>query len=284
MARLIANIIVPLRVTVLTGLHIGTSSEHYEIGGMDNPIIRYFSQDSRDKGAYPYIPGSSLKGKMRSLLEWATGGIDSKGEVHSCARLDCSICRIFGSSNVEASEARTRGPARLIVRDAFPTDETKEFLDYLMTTEGLNRAEIKHENCLNRLTAEANPRQMERVPPGSEFDGELVYSVLYLGDTDKSQNGMQDVEDFDKVIQALRLVQDTYLGGCGTRGYGQVEIKIQKPIIRTADDYKKGFIEEGEEGRKEKGEWMGVGSPKTQEILEEVKRRLMEEVQKQLGG
>src|SRR3989338_11494456 len=61
----------------VSGLRIGGSKDTIEIGGMDNPIIR----NPLDK--FPYIPGSSIKGKMRSLLEWEIDGkLGRDGNVH----------------------------------------------------------------------------------------------------------------------------------------------------------------------------------------------------------
>lgn len=49
----------------VTGTRIGGTQEKFEIGGIDNPVIKDPLTD------LPYIPGSSLKGKLRHLLEWA---------------------------------------------------------------------------------------------------------------------------------------------------------------------------------------------------------------------
>ena len=261
--RLLANIIIPIRITALTGLHIGTSNDDYEIGGMDNPVIKYFNgKDYDEKGSYPYIPGSSLKGKMRSLMEWAEGKIMEEnsaknikaGQTHSCDELDCSICRIFGSSSAEKSDVnKKRGPGRLIVRDCFPTQETRAFMDYLEESEGLPKVEVKHENSINRLTAKATPRPQERVPVGSKFVGELVYSIYKIDikenekensdekENEDLMNGKMDIEYIEKVIQALQLVEDSYLGGGGTRGSGKIKIEVAADDIRirTPNDYKR---------------------------------------------
>ena len=261
--RLLANIIIPIRITALTGLHIGTSNDDYEIGGMDNPVIKYFNGNDYDKkGSYPYIPGSSLKGKMRSLMEWAEGKImeeDQKkkikaGQTHSCNKLDCSICRIFGSSSAEKSDVnKKRGPGRLIVRDCFPTSNTRAFMDYLEESEGLPKVEVKHENSINRLTAKATPRPQERVPVGSKFVGELVYSIYKIDikenekensdekENEDLMNGKMDIEHISKVIQALQLVEDSYLRGGGTRGSGKIKIEVAADDIRirTPNDYKR---------------------------------------------
>lgn len=102
-------------IKCITGLRIGGSSNTIEIGGLDNPIIKSPIDD------WPYIPGSSIKGKIRSLLEWDLGIISTNGDPHSCKQIDCIICRIFGNS-----EEVEKGPSRGIFRDASLTDISKK--------------------------------------------------------------------------------------------------------------------------------------------------------------
>lgn len=199
------------KIVVKTGLHIGAGNDKVEIGGMDNPIIR--NPLTRE----PYIPGSSIKGKMRSLMEWKLDKLkNTGGKVCNCGRPDCEICRVFGSANSKSDEAKDRGPTRLIVRDAVLTDEWKKKF-----AEGKAIIEEKSENSLNRITAEANPRPIERVVPGVEFDFEISYRVIDTGD-----NGTTDEKYFNEVVlESLKLLQNDYLGGGGTRGNGQIEFK-----------------------------------------------------------
>ena len=197
------------KIVVKTGLHIGAGNDKVEIGGMDNPIIR--NPLTRE----PYIPGSSIKGKMRSLMEWKLDKLkNTGGKVCSCGKPECEICRIFGSANTRSEGAKDRGPTRLIVRDATLTGEwKKKFQD------GKALVEEKSENSLNRITAEANPRPIERVVPGVEFDFEIAYRVI---DTD--DNGATDEKYFREVVlEGLKLLQNDYLGGGGSRGNGQIE-------------------------------------------------------------
>ncbi len=196
------------KIVVKTGLHIGAGNEKVEIGGMDNPIIR------NPLTHEPYIPGSSLKGKMRSIMEWKTGKLEKTGgKVCSCGMADCEICRVFGSAN-NSDSANDRGPTRLIVRDAVLTDEWKEKFK-----SGLPLVEEKNENSLNRITAEANPRPIERVVPGVEFDFEISYRVIDTGD-----GGKMDRDYFESVVkESLKILQSDYLGGGGSRGNGQIE-------------------------------------------------------------
>lgn len=199
------------KIVVKTGLHIGAGNDKVEIGGMDNPIIRNpFTHE-------PYIPGSSIKGKMRSLMEWKFDKLkDSGGKVCLCGKPECEICRVFGSANMKSDETKDRGPTRLIVRDAVLTEEWKEKF-----RNGSSIVEEKNENSLNRITAEATPRPIERIVPGVEFDFEILYRIIDTGD-----GGELDEKYFkDVVLESLKLLQNDYLGGGGSRGNGQIEFK-----------------------------------------------------------
>lgn len=190
-------------IEVVTGLHIGSGNDTVEIGGMDNPVIK------NPANSEPYIPGSSLKGKMRSLMEWKLNKVDPAGKVHVCNILDCEICRIFGSTK----DNNERGPTRLIVRDANLSDESRN----KFKNEGRALLETKYENTINRILGKAaNPRPMERVVPGTKFDFQILYKVLDDADED----------NFKVVIQALAALENDYLGGCGSRGSGQIKISI----------------------------------------------------------
>jgi len=192
------------QIKILTGLHIGGSAETMEIGGIDNPILRN-TADSE-----PYIPGSSLKGKMRSLLEWHLGKLRDDGNPYTSQDAECPITRVFGGP---AGELKI-GPTRLVVRDCFLTEESRN--DF---KEGREVTEVKHENSINRITAMANPRPLERVLPGVSFELDIVYRVIDTGD-----GGKLDEKYFDDVVlRGLALVQADCLGGCGSRGCGKVE-------------------------------------------------------------
>ena len=199
------------RICIETGLHIGAGNDIIEIGGMDNPIIK------NPKTKMPYIPGSSIKGKMRSLMEWKMGKVlETNGEPCSCGK--CEICRVFGvaasSNDEEIKLAKGRGPTRLIVRDA----QINEQYRIGSRDKNIPIIEEKHENNINRITAKANPRPVERVVPGTLFDFELSYRVLDTGD-----GGAEDEKNFnDVVLKALALLQLDYLGGGGSRGNGKI--------------------------------------------------------------
>jgi CRISPR-associated protein Csm3 len=191
----------------VTGLRIGGEAQAIEIGGLDNPIIK------DPLTGLPYVPGSSLKGKMRSLLEFRHNKVERSGNVHVCDDPGCVICRIFGTS----AGAGKVGPGRLIVRDAYLTDEWKSKIRERLQ-KGQPITEIKYENTINRITARANPRQMERVPAGVEFQLEIGYRVF----AENGDGGKKDRELFQHVIEGLRLVEADTLGGSGSRGYGRV--------------------------------------------------------------
>ncbi|RMF85079.1 MAG: type III-A CRISPR-associated RAMP protein Csm3 [Planctomycetota bacterium] len=199
------------KIRVVTGLRVGASQDTMEISGLDNPIIR------NPADGMPYIPGSSIKGRMRALAEWYYGEIPPGGDPTQ-ANAHTRTARVFG---VSASKEQSPGPTRLIVRDAFLNDSWKERF-----RKGEPITEVKHENSINRLTAMANPRPMERVLPGVEFDFELVYRILEMGGEDEQSNAASaaaDKDDFDIVLTALALVEADALGGAGSRGCGQVK-------------------------------------------------------------
>jgi len=197
-----------------TGMHIGASKDNMEIGAIDSPVVR--DPITRE----PYIPGSSLKGKMRMLLEKAlmknpNRSIGKDVKVHVCddfaAALNCEVCRIFGSTG--HGEGSNNFPARLIVRDLHLTQESVQRLSGIDT--GLQYTEWKFENAIDRVTSAANPRQIERVPRGTEFSFEIIYNVEEATHLDR---------DFKNIKLALDLLQLDAIGGHGSRGYGKVRL------------------------------------------------------------
>ncbi|RTG97549.1 type III-A CRISPR-associated RAMP protein Csm3 [Thermus scotoductus] len=197
-----------------TGLRIGMSRDQMAIGDLDNPVIRNPLTDE------PYIPGSSLKGKLRYLLEWSLGGdyILKAKDKHVFASEDPKdpVARIFGLAPENEGKAlevaRERGPTRLLVRDAYLTPDSKEELERTVARGGY-LTEIKQEVFIPRLGGNANPRTTERVPAGSRFAVEMTYRIL----------DDPDEEYFQKyLLRALRLLELDGLGGHISRGYGQV--------------------------------------------------------------
>ena len=195
-------------ITCESGLRIGGSQESIEIGGMENPIIRHPITDE------PYIPGSSLKGKVRSLLELKHGRVSPKGEPCGCGK--CMICRVFGPHKTPGHEL---GPTRILVRDAALTDESKAKLGKAREDRGLFYAEVKTENIVNRLTGTAeHPRTVERVPADTRFKFEIA--VRLFEDDDEAQI-------MSLIKQGLDLLQQDYLGSSGSRGYGKVKLEYE---------------------------------------------------------
>jgi CRISPR-associated protein Csm3 len=207
-----------------TGLHIGAGKGSLEIGGADNPVVK-------DAFGLPYIPGSSLRGRIRSLLEHALG-LTSPGElvylskrkgqevrIHQSDRPDDEICLLFGRNpgrmdrvQGEALDTRLATPARLTIYDApleaeSITPQMRENLDDEIT-------EVKSENAIDRITSQANPRTLERVPAGARFRVRMVLDVLC--EEDKALAA--------RLIEGLRLLEDDALGGGGSRGSGRVRL------------------------------------------------------------
>lgn len=180
-----------------TGLHIGGGSGFSAIGAVDSTVIR--DKLTRE----PYIPGSSLKGKLRYLMArvYAQNGMlcDIKEE-------NFILKRLFGSS------ADDIVLSRLQFYDAFMLKGSKEKLKKIETD--LYLSEIKFENTISRSTAVANPRQIERVPAGAEFGFKLAYNI-------EKEEELE--EDMGLLGLSLSLIEDDYLGGHGTRGYGRIE-------------------------------------------------------------
>jgi len=232
MKQLKKKIIIKGVITALTGLHIGGTNNELSIGGMDNAVIRNpVTQE-------PYIPGSSLKGKMRSLLEVAEGlpreakkmGRDifnpPTNDPHYLGSL------LFGYTQYDEEKKTGRKievskwkfppqrPSRVIVRDCKLTNA-----DQL----GQHMIEEKSETVIDRITSAAMPRQMERVPAGAEFEMEMIVNVFEADDEEKLVKG---------VLEGLSLVQDDYLGGAGSRGSGQVRFTIHSMKERDTEYYK----------------------------------------------
>ncbi|BAZ05444.1 type III-A CRISPR-associated RAMP protein Csm3 [Calothrix sp. NIES-3974] len=274
---LLGKLTLTSQLSAETGLHIGGGGENLDIGGLDKPVIR----DPLTK--YPYLPGSSIKGKLRSILERLlkkplnrTGGsgtwryesddlADGFTEVASGTFIayegarTCPISRVFGSTGgsnlwMAIETARQEGlyeenkrnptntienknciqinrgrnaPARLIIRDCHLLPESAEKLKQVDT--GLYMTEWKFENGIDRVTAAANPRQLERVPAGSKFQFELVYTV---------EDRHQAIEDLQNIAIALAILEDDALGGHGSRGYGKVKFQNFDISYRSLEQYR----------------------------------------------
>lgn len=198
-------------IELVIGTRVGGSSDIIEIGGNDSPIVR------NPLTKEPYIPGSSLKGKMRMLMEWIEGKIDPKGDVHNCGEAECPICRVFGRSAEKSEEAQS-GPTRISVKDAYLTSESRDLLENLRERVGFD-SEWKYENNINRLTSKATPRNSERVPAGVSFDFSITYKILDMND-----DGKLDEKYFETIVlKSLKALLIEGIGGGVSRGNGQIK-------------------------------------------------------------
>lgn len=187
-----------------TGLHIGGSNDAFDIGGADSTVIK------NPLTKEPYIPGSSFKGKIRSLLTQKYGKLTN--DKNDIVIDDKTIANLF--QPVE-SDAATIQASRAIFRDLFLSENSRKELQNYMG-EG-NFTELKAENSISLLQGKAaNPRLIERVPAGAEFDGEVILMIYDRDDEEGLKEALE--EGFD-------LLEYNYLGGSGTRGYGKVTIK-----------------------------------------------------------
>ncbi len=191
-----AKIQITGEIEVKTGMHIGGSAAFAAIGAVDSPIIK----DVRTN--LPIIPGSSLKGKMRTLLAKAYNDkVASKPDDDA----EC-LLRLFGCAKKEHVKR-----SRVLISDMLMinADELRQ--------QGLQSlTEIKFENTINRATAVANPRQIERAIRGSSFGLDIVYEV---------ENRDEVIEDMEILAEGFKLLQYDYIGGSGSRGYGKIAFK-----------------------------------------------------------
>ena len=241
--KLIGKLILEGDMHCESGLHVGAGKGSLEIGGADNPVVK-------DAQGRPYVPGSSLRGRIRSLLEQATGmAVPSelvyiskrKGQevrIHQSDRPDDEICILFGRSpgRIEKAGGGDEGgvhatPARLSVFDAplIPgsiTPQMRENLDDELT-------EVKSENAIDRITSQANPRTLERVPAGARFKIRMVLDILCPEDSVLPA----------LLVQGLRLLEDDTLGGGGSRGSGRVSFSKLRLVWRGRNHYASGAPE-----------------------------------------
>lgn len=236
--KLIGKLILDGELICETGLHIGAGKGSLEIGGADNPVVK-------DAFGRPYVPGSSLRGKLRSLLEQSLGAAvpgelvylsRRKGQevrIHQSDRPDDEVCLLFGRNpgrmervgGGDVLETSHSTPARLAVYDApliqeSITPQMRENLDDELT-------EVKSENAIDRITSQANPRTLERVPAGARFRVRFVLDILCDEDKDL----------LPRMVEALSLLEDDALGGGGSRGSGRVRFANLHVAWRDRDYY-----------------------------------------------
>lgn len=220
-------------IELLTGMHVGGSSIGLSIGGADKVVVR------NPLTNLPYIPGSSVKGKVRSLLEKGLGLIsptheNGKWKAGICTDVDQPLVQLFGApAESQGNSENWHAPTRLSVRDGALLNEHElaeaEATDMYCT-------EVKTEVNIDRLTSAANPRNFERVPAGARFGLEMVVDI-YNVDLEGRQ---LDKDYFQLLAMGLRLLQDDYLGGQGSRGYGQIRIANLRIEEKTAEGYRTG--------------------------------------------
>lgn len=221
--RLHGRIFITGNVRIVTGLHIGASESVFSIGKTDKTVI------ANPLTGQPYIPGSSLRGKMRSLTERykgaVTGQIINQGEIHSCKDPGCQICALYG----RPAEANLL-PTRMIVRDVSLLSQSADKLKAARTP--MPFTEVKTEVSIDRVTSQANPRTIERVPAGAEFGPMELIISLYTP---------SDVDLLELLLDGMTLLEDDYLGGHGARGSGKIEFyKLQVYIKAGGGAYRSG--------------------------------------------
>lgn len=219
-------------IELLTGLHIGSGNTEMHIGGVDNLVVKHPYTNE------PYIPGSSIKGKTRSLLELYYGLVsysyqinDKDGGLTTHKLLQNysqnkeivtkakTILKLFGLSGAGSEVLEEIGPCRSAFYDCFFTEAFRKEL----RERNLPYTEIKAENRINRITGTAeHPRFTERVPRGAKFEFKVTFKVLAEGDEAL----------FEELLKGLKLLELDYLGGSGSRGYGRIKIHLADPALR----------------------------------------------------
>ncbi len=202
------KILITGKIEVVTGMHIGTGGEFAAIGAVDSPVIR----DA--KSGLPIIPGSTLKGKLRSMLvrKYCPRSDNPNND-------DVRIKRMFGGDFVDKGQKIIKA-SRLIFSDMILSN-----MEDLKSYNIDSSTEVKFENTINRVTAVANPRQIERVIKGAEFNFEILYNL---------ENETEAKEDMKLLTEAIKMLEYDYLGGHGSRGYGRVKFADLKAESKLA--------------------------------------------------
>lgn len=236
-AYLQGKIVFSGRIRCLTGLHIGGAETGVDVGGIDKFVVRNPLNDE------PYIPGSSIKGKVRSLIEYAVADEAVLKRVAGIAVMPDvpKVKDLFGVAiNNQTRDEVKSAASKVLFRDAImlfkkDDDTNRRF------SNGLKYTERKAENVLKRITAAATPRQIERVPAGTSFKFSLVVNV-------DNSNSNKIAEQLGLLKLGFQLLDKDGLGGMVSRGYGQVAIKWRKiEIWRVLDDTLK--LDEEYQGR-----------------------------------
>lgn len=219
--KLLKKIEITGKLICKTGLHIGGSYTAMNIGGIDKYVIR------NPIDGKPYIPGSSLKGKMRALLQISTGAIEKLSKpigenINYGPTLKGPDAELFGNA-VGNEGVVEQKPSRLIVRDCHLLNAA-----LLFSKTEIPYTEAKTEVVIDRITSAASPRQIERVPAGAEFSLIMILNIW---------SGDDETELMKNLFRSLELLCDDYLGGNGSRGYGQVSIDIDNIVSKDAAQF-----------------------------------------------
>ena len=188
------------KLNLLSGTRVGGSDDLLGIGTVDltcikNPVTRQ-----------PYLPGSSLKGRMRSELEKQLGQFGGRDGNQPCGCGQCMVCRVFGP---HFNPRHNLGPTRLIVRDA------------LLVSGG--EIETKTENIIDRKLGTAlHPRQVERVVPDSVFDFQVIINVLGLDQNCSYEGKSGGLALYTIVRRGMQLLENSGIGSGVGKGYGRL--------------------------------------------------------------
>lgn len=218
-----AKIRISGKIELLSGMHIGGSGAFSAIGAVDSPVVK-----DRLTGL-PLLPGSSLKGKMRSLLARMYNETFAKLPDYD----DAKLLRLFGSAGQGKDGEKNVRVSRVLFSDALMSNW--ESLEKRGLT---SMTEVKFENTINRATSVANPRQIERAVRGSEFPLDLIYEIAPSSEMPDGPSEDEIAEDMEILSQGMRLLEADYIGGSGSRGYGRIkfhDIQVAK-VIGSADD------------------------------------------------
>jgi len=215
------------KIILKSGLHIGSGNMEMKIGGTDSPVIKH------PHTLEPYIPGSSLKGKVRSLLEMESGLVpmaaDSGGLItvkvwknlndEKLKKKAEAILKIFGYGAGETEEEVNLGPTRVSFADCYLNEEWKKKAQ----NNRWQLTEVKSENRIDRIKGTAeHPRFIERVPEGTEFDFSVTFKIL----------DEEDEKHFEYLLLGLKLLEMDSIGGSGSRGYGRIKFEFDNKDIQ----------------------------------------------------
>jgi CRISPR-associated protein Csm3 len=221
--KLKKKIFIKGEIEALTGLLIGGSNASMSIGGLDKVVIR------NPINKEPYIPGSTLKGKMRSLLEISYGNVEAVNigkKVWFLSDINPNLVTtvLFGSASTDEHQR----PSRIIVRDGKLLNGS----EFANKTD-LPFTESKTEVVIDRITSAAMPRTFERVPAGAKFELDIVLNIF-----EADKKGEQEL--LTHALRGLQMIQDDYIGGSGSRGSGRVKFRIKSISERTSEYYHTG--------------------------------------------